>query len=105
MGAQDAEIYVIDDPNIVFEAAFGNSTSVPAIADIGASFQNFTGAAGGNTSSGNSAMGLDYSTVNTTLQQWRMLSFVTRPDNDLTSAYSRAWVTPLKHDFLTQSAI
>ena len=50
-------------------------------------------------------MGLDYSTVNTTLQQWRMLSFVTRPDNDLTSAYSRAWVTPLKHDFLTQSAI
>lgn len=104
-GSQDAEIFVIDDPNMVFEAVFTNSTTAPVTADIGATFASFTGPAGGNFSSGLSAEGIDYSTNAATAQQWRCVSFVQRPDNDLTSAYSRAWFTPALHDFRVNTGI
>ena len=103
LGSQPVNAFVVDDPNMMFEAQFTNSTSVPAIADLGASFQNYD--AGGSTFTGLSGMGLDYSTLNTTLQQWRVVDFVPRGDNDLTSAYSRALCTPLSHDYRTQLAI
>jgi hypothetical protein len=101
----DAEIMLYDDPNIIYEGTFGNSSSVPTAADIGNTFASFTSAAGGNQASGLSGMGVDYSTVNTTAQHWRFVGFVPRPDNDTASAYSRGWFTPALHDFRVNTGI
>ena len=103
LGSQDVEVIVADDPNMVFEAVFTNSTSVPATADIGATFNLYD--SGGNTSSGLSGEGVDYSTLNTTTQQWRFLDFVKRPDNDVSSAYSRGFFMPASHDFRVTTGI
>lgn len=94
---QDAEVLVVDDPGVVFEAVFTNSTAVPVVADIGASFNLFD--AGGVAAPGLSGQGIDYTTNGTGAQQFRFLRFVDRQDNDITSAYSRGNFVPLMHDF------
>jgi hypothetical protein len=103
MAAQDATIYVIDDPNVIFEAVFTNSTSVPATADIGALFDLYAGT--GSTGSGVSGFGVDYASLNTTLKQFRYLGPVTRPDNDLTGAYQRGYFVAVNHDLRLQTGI
>jgi hypothetical protein len=67
----DVSVQVIDDPNVLFEAQFGNSTSVPAFADQGATFNLYD--AGGNTSFATSGEGVDYTTLNTTALQFRFV--------------------------------
>jgi hypothetical protein len=104
LGGTYAQGWVYDDPDMVYEAQYANSTTAPNVTDLGASMNTYnTGNA--STFLGLSGEGLDYTTLNTTLQQWRILDFVQRADNDITSAYVRALVVPLNHDFKTQSAV
>jgi hypothetical protein len=60
---------------------------------------------GGNTSSGLSGEGIDYTTATTTATSgvWRFIGFVKRPDNDTTSAYSRGLFVPTKHNLRANS--
>jgi hypothetical protein len=102
-GAADVSVQVIDDPNVLFEAQFGNSTSVPAFADQGATFNLFD--AGGNTSFATSGEGVDYTTLNTTALQFRFVRFVPKVDNDTTSAYSRGIFAPALHDYRVNTGI
>lgn len=103
LGGQDATCFVIDDPGVIVEAQFTNSTSVPATADIGALFDLFAGT--GNTATGLSTMGVDYTTLATSLKQWRYLGPVARPDNDTTGAYQRGYFLAVNHDFRLQAGI
>lgn len=102
-GNQDAEAVVVDDPNVLFEASFTNSTSVPAQADAGQFFKHL--AAAGTAATGLSAIGIDYTTKTATATSgvWRFVSFVPRVDNDTASAYSRGLFVPTLHDFRTTS--
>jgi hypothetical protein len=97
-----AEALVVDDPFVVFAAQF-TGAGTPAVADLGATFNISVG----TPTSPNvmSVEGVDYTTLNTTLQQFRFLKFLDRVDNDTTSATSWGEFIPLKHDFLTQSGI
>lgn len=99
----DVEVQVIDDPNVVFEAQFANSGSVPAVADIGAMFNLYAGA--GNASTGASGEGVDYGTLTTSAAQFRFLDFVKRVDNDPASAYSRGLFVPGLHDLNVTTGI
>ena len=105
LAGQDAQVFVIDDPNMVFEAVLGNSTSAPAISNIGKTYQSYTGSGGGSLGSGLSAEGADFTTLATSAQQWRLLDFVQRVDNDPTSAYSRGLFTPALHDLRVNTGI
>ena len=100
---QDGEVLVIDDPNLMFEAVFTNSTSVPSQADVGSFFNHID--VGGNPSSGLSGEGIDYTTKTATAASgvWRFVGFVARPDNDKTSAYSRGLFVPTKHNLRANS--
>jgi hypothetical protein len=100
LGNQNAFCWVYDDPNLLMEAQFTNSSSVPVQADMGALFNLYD--AGGSTQTGLSGEGLDYSTLATSALPFRALSFVERGDNDITSsggAYSRVLCTFATHDF------
>lgn len=99
----DAEVLVADDPGLVFEAVFTNSASVPAVADIGATFNLFD--AGGSPASGLSGEGIDYTTGSSGAAQFRFLSFVKRGDNDVASANSRGLFAPALHDFRVNTGI
>ena len=99
----DAVIEVIDDPKVIFEAVFTNSTSVPATADIGANFNLIDN--GGSTATGLSGEGIDYTTLTTSAAQFNLIEYVTRIDNDTTSAYSRGQFLPKLHDFNVTTGI
>jgi hypothetical protein len=103
LNGADIQVQVYDDPNMVFEAVFTNSTSVPAFADKGATFNLID--TGGSAASGLSGEGIDYTTLNTTAQQFRFMDFVQRPDNDVTSANSRGLFAPALHDFRVNTGI
>lgn len=103
LGSNPATAFVVDDPNVLFEAVFTNSTSVPAVADIGAIFDLFD--AGGSAATGISGEGIDYTTLATTAKQWRFMDFVARPDNDVAAAYSRGIFAPDLHDFRVNTGI
>jgi hypothetical protein len=103
LGSGYATAFVYDDPDMVFEAQYTNGTTAAAVTDIGSSFATYDN--GGSTFTGLSGQGLDYATLNSTLQPWRLIDFVQRADNDQAAAYVRALVVPLKHDFRTQTAI
>jgi hypothetical protein len=98
LGGVDGYVGVIDDPDVLFEAQFLNSTTVPAVADIGSYFNGYN--AGGSTASGLSGFGIDYSTKSSSSSGmvWRFVDFVVRPNNDTTSAYSRGLFMPILHD-------
>lgn len=98
-----AEALVVDDPNVIFEAVFTNSTSVPAVADIGATFDLYD--AGGSAATGLSGEGIDFTTLATTAKQFRFMDFVQRPDNDQAAAYSRGLFAPDLHDFRVNTGI
>lgn len=101
----DATLIVVDDPNAIFECRYSNSTTAPAKTDLGATFQIYIPSPAGNTSTGVSYEGIDYTTLNTTAQPWRLLDFSTSFSNDATSAYARAYVTPALHDFRVNTGI
>lgn len=103
LASQDVEVLVADDPGLVYEAVFTNSASVPAVADIGATFNLIDN--GGSTASGLSGEGIDYTTLNTTAQQFRFLDFVKRVDNDTASANSRGLFAPALHDLRVNTGI
>lgn len=103
LGSLGGVALVIDDPNVMFEAVFTNSTSVPAQADCGATFAGYD--AGGSTATGLSGFGVDYTTLNTTAQVWRFVAFVPRADNDLAAAYSRGLFAPNLHDYRVNTGI
>jgi len=99
----DVQVLVVDDPNVIFEAVFTNSTSVPATADIGANFNLFD--AGGTVGTGLSGEGVDYSTLTASTAQFNLIEYVQRIDNDTTSAYSRGQFLPKSHDFRVTTGI
>jgi hypothetical protein len=103
LGALPATVFVVDDPNVVFEANFTNSVSVPDQTAVGATFDAFD--AGGSTATGLSGQGIDFTTLATTAKPWRFMGFVQRPDNDLAAAYSRGLFMPLLHDLRVQTGI
>jgi hypothetical protein len=103
LNSADAQVQVIDDPNVIFEVQFGNSTSVPATADIGALFDLYD--AGGSATNASSGEGIDYTTLATSGKGFRFVGFVPRVDNDLTSAYSRGLFAPVLHAARVQTGI
>lgn len=103
LASQDAIAYVIDDPEVEFEAVFTNSTSTPAVADIGALFDLYD--AGGSASTGISGEGIDYTTLATTTKVFRFQRFVPRADNDTASAYSRGVFVAALHDYRVNTGI
>ena len=103
MGAQDVQVMVIDDPNVVFEAVFTNSASVPAVSNIGDNFNLYD--SGGSTLTGLSGEGIDLTTATVSAAQFNFLDFVQRADNDPTSAYSRGLFIPKSHDFRVTTGI
>lgn len=102
-GANPATALVVDDPDVLFEAVFTNSASVPTIAAIGATFDAHD--AGGSTATGISGLGVDFSTLATTAKPWRFVDFVARPDNDTAAAYSRGLFAPALHDYRVNTGI
>lgn len=104
LGSQDVYGLVVDDPNVLFEAQFGNSSSVPVIGDVSKYLKTFDN--GVNTAIGISGEGMDYSTISTTVTGfvWKFVKFVERVDNDLTSANSRGLFLPILHDFRASGA-
>ena len=103
LNAQDVQVEIYDDPKLVFESVFTNSSNVPAFADKGATFNLIDN--GGTIASGLSGEGIDYTTLNTSAQQFRFLDFVQRADNDVTSANSRGLFMPALHDFNVNTGI
>lgn len=101
--AADVEVRVIDDPNVIVEARFGNASTVPTQATIGKTFNLFDN--GGLTATGLSGEGVDITTQNTISQQFRCVGFSTRQDNDILSAYPLGLFAPLAHDFRVQSGV
>lgn len=81
-GAADAVALICDDPTVVVEAKFTGVSTVPLLADVGATY-DLTDAAG-NTATGVSAQGVT-STPGTAANKFRFIGFVERPDNDVTA--------------------
>jgi hypothetical protein len=112
LNAQDAYALVIDDPNAIFEARIGNASTGAQRSDVGALFDIFDSnnptATTFSLATGQSQQGIDITTLATTLKQFRLLDYVQRPDNDLSSgnaAYAVGRFTPVNHDFRVQTGI
>lgn len=103
LGALGGTAFVVDDPDVLFEAVFTNSTSAPAQADIGATFDGFD--AGGSVATGLSGFGVNYASLATSAKPWRFIDFVQRPDNDIGFAYVRGLFAPALHDFRVNTGI
>ena len=105
LNSQDAVAVVVDDPNVELVGQFGNSTSVPALADIGSLFDIYIPGTAGNTTSGLSASVVDYSsTGQTASKSLKFVRFLADPSNDTTSAYSRGVFRFATHFYLTTTA-
>jgi hypothetical protein len=101
----DAQVLVYDDPDVLFEAQFTNSASVPALADVNKYFNLID--AGGNTMWGTSGEGVDYTTITTTVGsgQVQFIEFAPDKSNDTAAAYSRGVFRITKHSRLSASAV
>ena len=104
LGNADVYALVIDDPNILFEAQFGNALTVAGFSLINQYFKQYD--AGVNPATGISGMGIDVSTAQGTGAgaPWRLIKFLERVDNDLTSPYIRGYFMPVLHDFRASAA-
>lgn len=102
LGTQDAVALICDDPNVIMEAQFTNSSTVPTQADIGNLYDLVDASYTGRALTGISGEGLDFSSTGTTSGKvFRAVSFVDRPDNDTTSsggAYARVLCAFAAHD-------
>jgi hypothetical protein len=103
LGAQPAEAYIVDDPEVVFEASFTGAATVPTIALIGSTFDAVD--AGGSAASGLSGQGIGIGTTAATAKPWRFFEFVERPDNDQAAAYARGLFVPALHDLRVNTGI
>lgn len=101
LGAQDAIIYVYDDPNLVFEVRALNSASVLTVAAFGNTFNSFN--LGSVDATGTAASGVDASTTAGTATVWKLIGFSEKVDNDRAAANPLLWVVPALHE-LKQSA-
>lgn len=89
-------VYVVDDPNVLFEITTSNGTL--AVADVGLNANIAVGS--GSTTTGTSATTLDVGTKLTTATlPLKIIGFVQRPDNDNTAAQSRVLVKLNNHQF------
>jgi hypothetical protein len=78
-------VYVVDDPNVIFEVQEDGDTTPIPMADIGLNINIIVGA--GSTTTGNSGMQLDSSSVATTnTLPITILAAVPREDNELITA-------------------
>ena len=103
INGSDIQVEVYDDAGLVFEAVFTNSTSVVPVTAKGKTFNLIDN--GGSPGSGLSGEGIDFTTLATTAQQFRMLDFVQRVDNDTTTANARGLFVPALHDFRVNTGI
>lgn len=103
LGSQPAEVLVVDDPNVLFEAVLTGAATLPTDAILGATFDAVD--AGGSVASGLSGEGVDITTLATTAKPWRVLEFLPRPDNYPALAYARVVVAPALHDFRVNTGI
>lgn len=101
--AADIVVQVYDDPRIVYEALFTNSSTAPAMAQRGKLFNLID--AGVNLSQGLSGEGIDQTTQSTSSGQFRALQPVSRADNDTTSAYQRWEFVAALHDFRVNTGV
>lgn len=87
-------VFVIDSPDVVFEAQTSNGTVVAA--NIGKNANHAVGSP--STTAGTSGAYIDFATVNTTATlTFKILGFVNRVDNDPSSANVRVLVKINNH--------
>lgn len=103
LNGTDIVVEVYDDPGLVFEAVFTNSSIVIPNSDKGMTFNLFD--AGGIPNSGLSGEGIDVTTGSVGALQFRFLDFVARVDNDPLSANPRGLFVPALHDFRVNTGI
>lgn len=103
--AQNSWMKIIDDPNMEFEVQM-NAAMANGQADIGANYR-LTAATAGSTLSGLSGQQLDYATLTTSADQFRVVRYLERIDNDISvsQAFTRVVVVPALHDFRVNTAI
>lgn len=102
--AQNSFALVIDDPNMEFEVQM-NAAMANGQADIGANYQLSAGT--GSTLSGLSGQQLNYASLTTGADQWRVVRYLERIDNDISvsQAFTRVVAIPALHDFRVNTAI
>lgn len=101
---QNSWMKVIDDPYMEFEAQM-NAAMANGQADIGANYRLTLGT--GSTLSGLSGAQLDYSTLTAGADQFRVVRYLERVDNDISvsQVFTRVVCVPALHDFRVNTAI
>lgn len=102
--AQNSFMKIIDDPNMEFEVQM-NAAMANGQQDIGANYRLTLGT--GSTLSGLSGAQLDYATLTTSADQFRVVRYLERVDNDISvsQAFTRVVCVPALHDFRVNTAI
>ena len=94
----DRYVYVVDDPNVLFEIKCDDVGSTLAAADIGLNASIVVGS--GNTTTGASGVELDTSTKATTATlELKIMELARRVDNELGSANQKVIVKINNHQF------
>lgn len=107
----NVEAYIVDDPNIIFEAQFSNvgaaETGTHAQTDVGAMYDLTlaSASAGGSTSTGMTNASIDYASLVTTIQKARLVRWLDRQDNDPTLANARGLFAFGNHQFRLNTGI
>lgn len=107
----NVEAYVVDDPNILFEAQFSNvgaaETGTHAQTDVGAMYDLSVAAASasGSTATGLTNASIDYASLVTTIQKARLVRWLDRLDNDPTLANARGLFAFGNHQFRLNTGI
>lgn len=97
------KVYVVTDPNVIFEAQEDGVGGSLALADVGLNVEIINGT--GSTSTGLSGMEIDSSTKATTATlPFRLLKLVNRPDNELgsTATPEARWLVKFNEHFYKQ---
>lgn len=94
----DRYVYVVDDPNVLFEIKCDDVGSTLAAADIGLNASIVVGS--GSTTTGASGVQLDTSTKATTATlELKIMELARRVDNELGSAHQKVIVKINNHQF------
>ena len=87
-------VYVVDSPDVIFEAQTSNGTAV--LANVGKNVNHAVGTP--SATAGTSGAFVDVATLGTTATlTFKIIGFVNRPDNDPTTANVRAYVKINNH--------
>ena len=104
LDATERVAWVADDPDLVFECQADSATALAATS-VGAGF-NFIDTHGGSTTTGLSGMELDGSEESTDPQdQFILMRFVNRDDNDATLIHSKCEVVISTHTQLPEGPV